>query len=252
MPVISVTDYGIVTWTCFRHTFCMITLGITTAGNKLLLNQQGQIIQSDQKPNRIILGLGVEHIRAKRIWLDADLTDEQKIIFLKRHFGECSDMIIDYDCIKQDQNRELLHVYGVSRRMLQEYLQRYQLKGKNLFVETSLHGLGRALVERYGLGAALFHCLSFFDDHVLFSSHMQEVLLYYQQEPLHNSHDVVCAARRALLRYQCDEDYRECDRFIYAHFTNSHVADVTTAHISVSYDDCQTLIPYGLALRGKP
>ena len=88
----------------------MMILGITAEGHKLLLDQQGKRVQADQKPDRIILGLAIDQIISKRIWLDADLTDEQRVIFLKQHFDDHTDMIIDYDCIKQDQSRELLHV----------------------------------------------------------------------------------------------------------------------------------------------
>ena len=234
----------------------MMILGITAEGHKLLLDQQGKRVQADQKPDRIILGLAIDQIISKRIWLDADLTDEQRVIFLKQHFDDHTDMIIDYDCIKQDQSRELLHVYGVSGRTLHHCLQHHQLKAKQLVVETSLHGLGRALVKRYELTTASFHCISLFDEYVLLSGHAQDVLLYYHQEPIHGTHDALCAVRRALLRYQCDEDYREIDQLIYVYFSKHSVFDdiqlpnLALAPMYVPYDDSQTIIPYGLALRG--
>lgn len=235
----------------------MISLGITMDGQKILLNEQGEHVHQKSSPDKIILGVGIDHVISKRIWVDAELNDEQKILFSKSHFEDAKNTYIDYECIKQDQGRELLHVYGVSRSKILNCIQRYQLNETALYSETVLHGLGRALAQRYDLGKKLFHCISFFDHSLVFSIHTQEVLIYYQQEPINGCRDVVCAVRRALVRCQADDDYRDINQLIYAFFTknralnNYNIVDLGLSHLCVSYECCQSIIPYGLALRGS-
>ena len=234
----------------------MIILGITTNENRMLLNECGERMDQKQPPDSIILGLDISHISARRIWVDAELNDEQRMLFLRSHFDACKDYCIDYECIKQDQGRELLHVYKTSRSMLLGIMKRHQLKAKKFTVETSLHGLGRALIQQQRLGKKVFHCLSFFDDTLVFSVHAEEMLIYYHVEAINDSADTLCAARRALVRYQCDDDYREIEHVIYLLFTkNIFFEGVDFLNLGVfcsniSYESCQTIIPYGLALRG--
>lgn len=234
----------------------MIILGITTDKNRILLNQQGERVYREQSPDSIILGLEISAISSKRIWVDAELSDEQKMPFLKHRFGASTNHCIDYECIKSDQGRELLHVYSVPRNMLLHTLKQYKFKAKTLYVETSLHGLGRALAKRCGLGKKLFHCISFFNHAVLFSVHSEDVLVYHQLEPMYHSKDSLCAARRAFVRYQCDDDRREIVHIICLSFTPNRSfedADFLTESVSysrVSYEECRWIIPYGLALRG--
>lgn len=234
----------------------MIILGITTEKNRVLLNQRGERVYQEQPPDSITLGLETNLISSKRIWVDAKLSDEQKILFLKHQFGVGTSNCIDYECIKHDQGRQLLHAYSMSRNRLLHTVKQYQLKGKTLYVETSLHGLGRALAKRYGLGEKPFHCLSFFNHAVLLSVHTADVLIYYQQEFIRHSKDAVCAARRVLVRYQSDHDHREIEHIFYvsfvpqASFVDFDFFGGIFSCFNVSYEDAQWMIPYGLALRG--
>ena len=162
----------------------MMILGMTTEGQYTCLTARGDVREGMHKPDRIILGLGMHEVMMKRIWVDAHLTDEQNIIFLRHHMSD-KNTYLDYECIKQDQGRVLLHVYEASRMLIQNYIKRYRLVRKNVCIETSLHGMGRALIKHYALSKYPFHCIAFLEHEVRFSVHHETTLKYYQSESLH-------------------------------------------------------------------
>lgn len=243
--LIKLGCHGIATVGWNLQTDSMMILGQTSTGATQWLNAAGQRIERSLRlrPQQWIWGVESSEFVAKRLWVDAELDDAERLIFLRAQFQNVCLDTLDYEVIKRDVGREWLHVYVLKT----------PLKISATAVETTYHALERGLRMLYKF-TGVMRCLCIHETFVSLSVHKDGALFYFAEERCHAPQQFLYGLRRLQNHYHAlDPLIDECNFLL--DFTGRAAGtwgkleyDSTT--IMVEPDYLENLIAYGLACRG--
>lgn len=223
----------------------MIIAGQVVNGWTQRITDAGERIVSAAKPQKIYIGVTLDMFSAKRLWVDDVLSDAERILFIKKQFAGSAFYSVDYEIIDHDAGRSLLHAYALHERCFK----------KNVTaVETTLHGLGRALFRLYDYGR-LYQCVSIFEKAVVVSVHRDECLYFFATEYFAKQHEAIYAIRRAM-EHCYVAHVIDIDQCFFVNFTDDKALDLFgeidfDAPLTVIDDHSKAwLVAYGLACRG--
>lgn len=222
----------------------MMILGQTSCGMKQLVDSEGQRVAHHHRPMSCYLGVASEEVIAQRLWVDAALDDDERLLFIKSQLNQCVISSIDYEIVQHDADRVLLHAYAL----------REPIKHRFTAIETQLHGLARALRRLYAV-TDVIQCLCIYDDAVELSIHLHDSIFYMTRETYTEPTEMIFALRRAQQNYFISEPIRY-DHSYYLNFSkhqqfhSAALIETDTSLVIVDSAWLTWLIPYGVACRG--
>lgn len=207
------------------------------------IDNRGCRVDAVVKPKKTILGVSLDAVRAKQVWVDSVLSDAERLLFLKNLFNNTMQPI-DYDVLRQEVGRDLIHAYVLNHP---------PKRHKVAVIETDLHGLGRA-IQWDMKPQGMFQCLSVCSDAVVLSVHQEETVYFFKKQDIETPAEAAYAARRA------QECYNSAIPMALSHCYFINWTEVSELNIypDLAFDAPLTVIPerdarwvaYGLALRG--
>ncbi|PHQ78588.1 MAG: hypothetical protein COB66_08605 [Coxiella sp. (in: Bacteria)] len=183
-------------------------------------------------------------IAAQRVWLDASLTDTQRITFLKARFS--IDTYIDYDLLRTERNRLLVHAYAVTSTLLKQLVKDCRVRRfRAVIVDTELHALGRALANDTQQ-TGLFLCAVVHSNQLSLSAHGEDKLHFFRFISIARESEQQHLLRLLLGYYGYDEHSVPVETIVLVNFDATVTLEMEYRHVQENY---AALIERGLALR---
>lgn len=241
------------------HTAYMKKLGITKshgfaliseAAGSISLEEHGsfdELVDLKLQADEVVFGIDYNKLLTKRVWVDQNLTDRERVAFLK----ENDQSYLDYEEIDYDHQRVCLHSFSIDKQILNNDL--IQLKKINLVpsrVETILHGLARAIVNIKKIHDQVLQFLLVYDDYALSVVFKDQQLIYFKRSNTHS--EPLFAIREVLQYYRCDPQEIEVDQGFYINYSQNTSFDGLVPYEfdvpckKIDFDTAQWLIPFGL------